>query len=296
MRHSALHACRIDRSGRVRRSGAPARPFPWWSFGKTVIAVLALKQAEAGALTLDAPIDGRTWTLRQLLAHTAGLPDYGGIAEYHEAVAAREPAWPRARLLEIALADGVLFEPGAGWAYSNIGYMLAVEEIERGSGKSLATLVAEHVAAPLGLASVAVAQSTAQIADLGWPGSAGYDPAWVYHGCLIGSADDAASLLRALVDGRLLRHEALQAMHAARDLGGAIPGRPWTSHGYALGLMSGTMEGVGRAVGHSGGGPFGVCAVYAFPDLEDAPCIAGFLRHGEVGAVEAAVARDARRA
>ena len=53
---------------------------PWWSFGKTVLAAMAFKLAEQGRLDLDTPLAGKPFTIRQLLAHHAGVRDYGGLA------------------------------------------------------------------------------------------------------------------------------------------------------------------------------------------------------------------------
>lgn len=45
-------------------------------------------------------------------------------------------------------------------------------------------------------------------------------------------------------------------------LGGPIAGRPWRSAGYGLGLMIGTGETGAGYVGHTGGGPGSVAAIY----------------------------------
>ncbi len=281
--------CRIDVAGQETRIGGGEARLPWWSFGKTVIAALALVPAEQRALKLDAPIRGRSWTLRQLLGHTAGLPDDGGLDAYRRAVAAGEPAWPREHVMEIALAGGVLFAPGAGRAYSNIGYMLAVAEIERASQRPLSELVATLIVQPLELRSLRLAEPCSAAPP-------GYVPNSICHGCLLEIAQDAARLLRSLVDGRLIRRVSLQAMQEARPLGGAMQGRPWNTYGYGLGVTCGVMAGAGRAIGHSGGGSSSVCAVYWFPDPDDQPVIAAFVQGGAERAAEAAVAGSARLA
>ena len=68
---------------------------PWWSFTKTVIAAAALVLVRDGKLLLDTPVTGKPFTLRQLLQHQSGLPDYGGLPEYHQAVEACETPWSR---------------------------------------------------------------------------------------------------------------------------------------------------------------------------------------------------------
>jgi len=67
---------------------------PWWSFTKTVIAATALALVRDGRLALDTPLP-TGYTLRQLLQHRAGLPDYGPLRDYHAAVARHEDAWAR---------------------------------------------------------------------------------------------------------------------------------------------------------------------------------------------------------
>ena len=68
-----------------------------YSVTKTFTATLFLLLQEGGALSLDDPV--RDWipdvpraeriTLRRLLNHTAGVPDYGGLAAYRGAVRAK---------------------------------------------------------------------------------------------------------------------------------------------------------------------------------------------------------------
>ena len=61
-----------------------------------------------------------------------------------------------------------------------------------------------------------------------------------------------------------------------QPVGGAIEGRPWTECGYGLGIMTGSMGHCGRAIGHSGAGPFCVNAVYHFPDRDNPITVASF--------------------
>ncbi|WP_119165558.1 serine hydrolase domain-containing protein [Algihabitans albus] len=281
-----VHSHWVTSSGRDGYAGVSDACFPYWSFTKTAIAIATLKLVEAGALDLDAPLDGQAYSLRQLLAHTSGLPDYGQLEDYHRAVADRQPPWSRKKLLDIVLAKGLLFAPGDGWSYSNVGYMLVRELVEEVTSKPLGTVISDLICQPLGLDSVELATGRPDFARLYWEAAADYDPNWVYHGCLIGTAADAARLLQALFDGALLRPDTLGQMLSRRALGGAIPGRPWTDCGYGLGMMTGEMEGVGKAIGHTGGGPFSVNAVYHFPDLADPVTVASFIDGSDGGAVE----------
>ncbi|WP_299951639.1 serine hydrolase domain-containing protein [uncultured Ruegeria sp.] len=286
-----VHSYWITASGREGFSGSVEACFPYWSFTKTVISICALKLVERGKLDLDATLKGERYTLRQLLKHTSGLPDYGQFSEYHSAVAAKETPWTRNKLLDVALAKGMLFEPVQGWSYSNIGYMFVVELIEATLETPLREVIADMVCKPLGLNSIELAETCEQFRRVHWEAATDYDPKWVYHGCLVGNAPDAARLLHALMSGHLLQPATMRQMLDAKILGGAIPNRPWTECGYALGLMSGALNSVGKAVGHSGGGPFSVNAVYHFSDVNDPITVASFTDGTAEGVAEFAAER-----
>ncbi|RHZ91541.1 class A beta-lactamase-related serine hydrolase [Cereibacter sphaeroides] len=277
-------------SAEVADSGG-ALLFPYWSFTKTVIAIIALRLAEGGKISLDQPLRERPFTLRQLLNHTAGLPDYGTLPAYHRAVANDEVPWSRDDLLQVALAQGMRFAPGCGWAYSNVGYMLARELVEEAAGQSLGDLVKDMISVPLGLRSLELAIDRKQFSRVHWGAAQRYHPGWVYHGCLIGTPRDAALLLHALFAGKILRTTSLQQMLTCVPVGGAIDGRPWTECGYGLGLMSGRMGLAGRAIGHSGGGPFSVNAIYHFPDQSNPRTVASFTDGCDEGLAEFAAVR-----
>lgn len=290
----SIFTYRIPASEPDAHQAAGAEIFPYWSFTKTLIAICALRLAQDGRIDLDAPMAGYDVSLRQVLNHTAGLPDYFSLPAYRKAVADDEEPWPAAHLREVAMAQGRLFAPGKGWAYSNVGYLLARELIEDVAQQSFSGLVRQMICGPLGLDSVELAVARQDFGRVHWTGASGYHPGWVYHGCLTGTAADAAALLHALFMGRLLNAPMLAQMLIRHPLGGAIEGRPWTDCGYALGLMSGRCGDVGRVIGHSGGGPFSVNAVYHFPDLQTPVTVASFTDGrsegvAEFAAVEAAV-------
>jgi D-alanyl-D-alanine carboxypeptidase len=118
----------------IARGGGPAGGeadalFPWWSITKTVLAAAALRLADQGKISLDDPYKDRRYTIRQLLQHTAGLNTYGG-QPYRAAVAAGDPVWPLAELLVRVKAEQLIFCPGEGWAYSNVGYIFVRQLIE----------------------------------------------------------------------------------------------------------------------------------------------------------------------
>jgi CubicO group peptidase (beta-lactamase class C family) len=273
--------------GKLRAASPDARPVPWWSFTKTVLAAAALMLVARGRLSLDAEIPARGYTLRQLLQHTAGVPNYGGLAAYHEAVARGDAPWSEAELIRRAGADDLLFRPGDGWMYSNIGYLHVRRIVEAATGDDLQTALHRLIFSPLGLDSVSVPQTQADLDRTAWGNAARYHPGWVYHGLLIGTPADAAMLLHRLMGGALLPDELLMEMRAPRLLEWArVDGRPWRMPGYGLGLMIDGDSPAGRAMGHTGGGPGSTAAVYHFPDRDPPVTTAAFATTEDQGLVE----------
>ncbi|MBU3032438.1 serine hydrolase domain-containing protein [Paracoccus marinaquae] len=214
---------------------------------------------------------------------------------FHAVGSRADEPWSREEVLGAALAEGMRFAPGNGWSYSNIGYMFVRELIEEIAANSLGQVISDMISEPLGLAGVEFWDTLEQSASLHWETAKGYDPGWVYHGCLIGTTSDAARLLHGLFQGELLQSETLRDMLDRHPVGGSISGRPWSECGYGCGLMSGSMGNVGRAIGHSGGGPFSVNAVYHFPDLAEPMTVACFTDGTDEGVAENAAVKIAQR-
>jgi CubicO group peptidase (beta-lactamase class C family) len=120
----------------------------------TGMGILLLRQR--GLLRLDDPLATHIpelafyagVTLRRLLHHTSGLPDYLDLADRH---------WDPARLLtqsDLITLLGTLrpqpyFAPGAQYEYSNAGYALLGEIIARVSRMSFASFMATEIFEPL---------------------------------------------------------------------------------------------------------------------------------------------------
>lgn len=271
----------------VARRGA-AVPVPWWSVTKTVLAAAALALVRDGRLALDRPCPGFPFSLRQLLRHEAGLADYGEYAAYHAAVATGEAPWSTEELLARLDAARLRYPPGKGWGYSNVGYLHVRRLIEETAGTPLGSALERLVLAPLDISHTRVAAAPEDLAGVAGV-APGYHPGWVYHGLLVGPLTDAALFLDRLLEGRLLPDDLLRTMREPLALGGSIPGRPWLSPGYGLGIMTGQAVGGVRLTGHTGGGPGSVVAVYRV-EAAGAPRTAAACRTGDdAGAVERSV-------
>ena len=98
------------------------------------------------------PAYGKAITIRNLLNHTSGLPDYEDI------LMKQYPDTPEERIPQI-LDAGVLklleqqssgkFAPGSNWEYSNSGYAVLAMIVEKVSGKSYGQFLHERIFVPL---------------------------------------------------------------------------------------------------------------------------------------------------
>jgi CubicO group peptidase (beta-lactamase class C family) len=129
--------------------GSLTKPF-------TASAILLLERDDAlrldDAITDHLPgydMSGARITLRQLLTHTSGIPNYVAQPGYWEQMATRDhtAAEVRARFEALPLS----FAPGTRYRYNNSGYHLLGMVIEAVSGMSYATFLRERIFAPLGM-------------------------------------------------------------------------------------------------------------------------------------------------
>ena len=242
---------------------------------KMFVASVVLQLAAEGRLELDAPLDrylpgvlrypadevpgdpaaydGRTVTLRQLLQHTGGVPDYGADLPYvlnpiHQVF----PPTPQL-LIDHALPWGPVFRPGTGWAYSNTGYTLLGLVVVRTTGRSLRTEIHERIAAPLGLEHTFFAERRQRslpdehvhgyltgAVPVDWTR---FEPAvWGAAGALVSSPEDMNTFLSALLAGRVV---------PAPQLAEMLDDVPYLTGGYGLGIVRVPLS-CGDAWGHAG--------------------------------------------
>jgi D-alanyl-D-alanine carboxypeptidase len=160
-----------DAEGRtwVGASGTPERgsatpvsttaSFRIASITKVFVAVVILQLVEEGRLGLDDPVarylpdaaTGRV-TLRELLNHTSGLPDYSQAAGLgKELLEHRDRRWSPAEVLALVARDKPQFPPGTGYQYSNTDYVVLAEVISVATGANWAQQVRERLLDPLHL-------------------------------------------------------------------------------------------------------------------------------------------------
>ena len=98
---------------------------------------------ESSALLVSGGYDPAKITIQQLLSHTSGIYDYAMDEKFTAKVFA-DPThqWTRAEQIKHAMDNGKpLGKPGDVYGYSDTGYILLGEIIERKTGQNLATAV-----------------------------------------------------------------------------------------------------------------------------------------------------------
>jgi len=137
----------------------PALPYQIASNSKQFTAAALLLLEDEGKLSLDDHVSkylpgisgGGTITLRQLLAHTSGLQDYW--PHDYSFVAMAKPVTPGG-IIDRWAKKPLDFAPGTQWQYSNTGYVVAGQIVEKVSGRPLFDFLKTRIFAPLGMTSV----------------------------------------------------------------------------------------------------------------------------------------------
>jgi CubicO group peptidase (beta-lactamase class C family) len=126
------------------------------SVTKQFTAVAVMQLVSKGLIKLDDRIDKYITfntkypiTIRQLLHHTSGIKDVP--KPLMRGVSAHYPRLQRDTLLRLIEKEGFEFEPGTSIQYSNKGYFTLGLLIEKVSGISYETYLAENVFKPAGM-------------------------------------------------------------------------------------------------------------------------------------------------
>lgn len=277
-----------DRAGRVPNS--PETIYPIGSLTKLMTATGIVKLADEHRLTLDdslglwLPAAPRlaSLTLRQLLNHTSGLPDFS------EAEVRRfQASYPSSDSL-VRVANGLTRrgKPGRSFAYSSWGYVLLGAVIERASGKPYPDYLQEAVFLPAGMTRTAFNPRAYE-----GPGTAvGYDAhfervpffALALAGAAGGSSStcrDIEALLQAIRKRAVVSDAGYEAMHTP------------ALHNYGFGLTIDRRQGR-RVYWHNAhvAGYFSFLA--EFPDEQLTIIVLSNQERG-VGPVVAGIARAA---
>jgi CubicO group peptidase (beta-lactamase class C family) len=239
---------------------APAHRFRVASVSKSFAAALILKLAEEGLLGLDDKLT-RHWpdcpvpnadqmTVRQLLSHTTGVFDHLNATVFwsHPSNTASK-VWTVEELIEFAVANGPLFSPGYGYAYSNTGFSILEGVVERVLGASFREAIAHYLTGPMGLLDTFHDDASTEIERI--TGLAENTSSYRYHlsavgaaGSIVSTPAEIARFGRLVYGGRFLTPASLSNM--TQDLGGAAGGQA-----YGLGTRLWIRSGIPYH-GHTG--------------------------------------------
>ncbi|MCW6533177.1 serine hydrolase domain-containing protein [Sphingomonas lycopersici] len=131
----------------------PDTIFQSGSLGKMFTATAVMLAVQQGKIGLDDPVSKYLpgtppgWspiTVRQLLTHTSGIPNYGQDFDYRRDYSEDE-------LLKIAYALPLSFKPGARWSYSNTAYEVLGILVHKATGRTYVDILDKDVFAPLGM-------------------------------------------------------------------------------------------------------------------------------------------------
>lgn len=111
----------------------------------------------------DFPAYGKNITIRNLLSHTGGLPDYEDLMEVEEKT--KGPIWSPEHQIQDDEVLALLkketigkFSPGTSWSYSNSGYVVLGLIVARASGTSYGDFLRSRIFSPLDMDQTVVYQ------------------------------------------------------------------------------------------------------------------------------------------
>ncbi|AQX81922.1 serine hydrolase [Plantibacter flavus] len=240
---------------------------------KMFVSTVVLQLVQEGKVALDAPIDtylpglitgdgidGTRISVRQLLQHTAGLPEYADqIAA--DAFAAQERYISPRDMLDVALAKPAVFAPGERWEYSNTNYLLLGLLVEAVTDRALPQQIDERIVKPLDLEHTYFpapgerelrgehphgyhAKTVGDLLDI-----TALDSSFAWSaGAMVSTPHELNVFMQALLDGELLDEESLAEMQTTVPAGDEL----WPEASYGLGLQRYPLSCGGAAWGHGG--------------------------------------------
>ncbi|WP_229311074.1 serine hydrolase domain-containing protein [Larkinella soli] len=257
------------------------------SIAKLYMAVAVLKLAEQGKINLDEPItrylparysryvtDAGQVTVRMLLNHTSGIPEYNFAPAYVTRLLQHpDHLFSPEDYLKYIEGKPLTFKPGSRYSYRNTNYVLLALLTDALTG-SHARYMTETIFTPLGLKQTFYRD---QPGYLNYPNlvNSYWDrysdgilenasrlqrnnvASLVGDDGIVATPADAVTFLRGLLEGKLLSAATLEQMKTWVKDGQGKPA-------YGLGLDYTTLGGE-EAWGHSGGGIGAGCELYYFP-------------------------------
>ena len=258
--------------------------FAIYSITKTFIALAILKLVEAKEIELDECASkylgtfatdfpcGKSASVKELLTHRSGLPDYGHLESYKRAVKSKpSTAWNTAQF-ESLVKDCTIKKEG--FIYSNIGYMYLNKILCTTLDCSFKRAMEQLVFEPLELTRTAVVETVEDMKDLvsGLSFELSdskdpkdtrdlYDPGWCAPGLISSTAQDTAKFYGTIFDTDFLPETLLKEMLTPMPVG--CDHLQFKNPCYGMGLMTDPDNERGFIAGHSGFGPGYTASAFA---------------------------------
>jgi CubicO group peptidase (beta-lactamase class C family) len=275
---------------RPRTLISPVTDFRLASFSKQFTATCIMLLVHDGKLHYEDhltdvfpefPAYGKSITVRNLLNHTSGLPDY------EEILMKQYPNTPDDKIPQI-LDAGVLksleqqtagqFPPGSKWQYSNSGYAVLAMIVEKASGEPFGQFLHDRIFAPLKMNStLAYEKGKNEVPHRAYGHTKEKDGTWretdqsptsavLGDGGIYTSIDDLEKWDRALREHTLLSEAEMQpALTPVEPTGGPAKFQSGKTLSYGFGWFLGPYQGHRRM--YHGGETIGfLTTIQRFPD------------------------------
>jgi CubicO group peptidase (beta-lactamase class C family) len=222
----------------------------------TALAVLQLR--DAGLLDLDDPVakflpeypEGHRITIEQLLAHTAGIPNYTDFPYFH---AWKNEPHTTEQMLRRFGPEPLEFEPGTDFSPTNSGYYLLGAIIERVTGLDYGDYIERNIFEPAGMQASTFGdayETGEQAVGNVWNDEELLDPPDPIHMSVFGAAGGLVStpldLVRwdtAVRDGVLLAPHAIEEMLSPHESGYGYGWIVSEAYGQPLASFPGAIDG-----------------------------------------------------
>ncbi|GAB4018132.1 hypothetical protein GCM10028808_51710 [Spirosoma migulaei] len=253
----ALGTANITTNERLTTSSA----FNLASVSKQFIAMMIMQLQERGKLGYDEPVQTYlpdfpyvTITVRDLLNHTSGLPEYFDLAQKYTGPLDTLTNDSMLQLLH-QYQPAVLFQPGDRWEYCNTGYVLLGSIITKVGGMPIETFFDKNIVRPLKLKNTYIyyhkSSTTPRNRVFGFGRENGKNvpndlirlDGVVGDGNVYSSADDLLTWSQALYTEKLVKASTLQEAFTPVKLNDA------TTYPYGFGWM---VEEKGKVLMHTG--------------------------------------------
>lgn len=205
----------------TKDSADPEALFKIASISKLYIAAAAAKMVTANQLSLETSLaeylpefanrieHSDDITLRMLLQHRSGIPDFYDQKEFPWG----DPPKDNLETLELVLDEPADFSPDKKYRYSNTNYLLIGEILDKTLGYSHHQYIRDEILTPLGLNNTYSLLREVDLADVMSGYAVGYEldikgnDFIAPGGSMVSTAKDVSIFLRALIDGSLLTDE-----------------------------------------------------------------------------------------